>query len=656
MRCSKRGKGNECTFLSGERARGRTATSQDEPPNPFPEALEASILSPISTRGSVSQASVEGSYPEITQSRLLYSSKGEKVFVGESASLSFLQFLRVLVRHTMGPCDFTETDFRDCMLEVDAPTGAEGDLDHPSLEQQEALVQVYIQATSGFLDLYGSNDLQAMTRELQVEPSIAESTSKSYKDRHAILCAILAIGAQARGDPVCDIPYARHYFKLAQTRAFEGMLCDPSLSMVRLFLLMAFYMFGACHRNAGFMYIGVAAKAACALGLHKEESGLSLAAEESDDRYGFFRRFARDNWLIICRLRCWRSLLVLDSTVNLVLGRPNCLPTSGFSSVCGEAFATANTSEVACSAILNLHYLVEGLDLKSRRGKASDVDEAVNLLKRTRSWSEALPITLQPGRPSHTIHAGPQPDAIAQLHVACAYYFTIILITRPFMISTFTKRSQGNGADNGESTAKQATDSKVTDLAQVCLDSSVYLAKASHAALTSGAMLANMCILKAWIFAAGLLIGFALFGHTDGCNDLFDAYSKTLAVLAHLRISSPQAALYHDILRSLGDAINHRKDQLLAHRRSMTNQYIQPLFAFGGQGSTGADGEAAEGAMPDIAHGSNVDPSLRPVSAFDTPLMGDAFGIDGAMDVANMSLLWDDIDFDWASLDFTFPV
>lgn len=49
------------------------------------------------------------------------------------------------------------------------------------------------------------------------------------------------------------------------------MLEDPCLDMVRCFLLMAFYMLGACRRNAAFMYIGVAAKAASALGLHVTE-------------------------------------------------------------------------------------------------------------------------------------------------------------------------------------------------------------------------------------------------------------------------------------------------------------------------------------------------------------------------------------------------
>jgi hypothetical protein len=45
------------------------------------------------------------------------------------------------------------------------------------------------------------------------------------------------------------------------------MLAKPTLSMVRLFLLLAFYMLGTNHRSAAAMYLGIATKAAVVLGL-----------------------------------------------------------------------------------------------------------------------------------------------------------------------------------------------------------------------------------------------------------------------------------------------------------------------------------------------------------------------------------------------------
>ena len=91
---------------------------------------------------------------------------------------------------------------------------------------------------------------------------------------------MLAIGAQCRGSASTDLHRAAAFFAEGQQLSFEGMLCDPSPEMVRNFLLMAFYMLGACHRNAAFMYLGVASKAANALGLHRAEQYQTLSEDE----------------------------------------------------------------------------------------------------------------------------------------------------------------------------------------------------------------------------------------------------------------------------------------------------------------------------------------------------------------------------------------
>jgi Fungal specific transcription factor domain len=59
---------------------------------------------------------------------------------------------------------------------------------------------------------------------------------------------------------------------MAQRIAFEGLLCEPSIAMLQIFTLMAFYLMGACRRNAAFMYLGIACKAACSLGLQGRDS------------------------------------------------------------------------------------------------------------------------------------------------------------------------------------------------------------------------------------------------------------------------------------------------------------------------------------------------------------------------------------------------
>lgn len=72
---------------------------------------------------------------------------------------------------------------------------------------------------------------------------------------------------------------------MGQQLSFQGMLCDPSLEMVQNFLHMSFYMLGACHRNAGFMYLGIASQAAGALGLHRADHYRHLPPDEYHMRY-----------------------------------------------------------------------------------------------------------------------------------------------------------------------------------------------------------------------------------------------------------------------------------------------------------------------------------------------------------------------------------
>lgn len=96
----------------------------------------------------------------------------------------------------------------------------------------------------------------------------------------SVVLLVLAIGAQCRGLGPRDSAYASNLFTKGRIMSFEGMLCEPSVEMVAQFVLMAFYMLGACQRNAAFMYIGVASKAALALGLHRLDQYRDLPADE----------------------------------------------------------------------------------------------------------------------------------------------------------------------------------------------------------------------------------------------------------------------------------------------------------------------------------------------------------------------------------------
>lgn len=140
--------------------------------------------------------------------------------------------------------------------------------------------------TTGILDIIADSEFQEILASRQLPIQNDSQFPRRTRSLNAICKFLLAIGIQVKGSEKYDPKTAASIFAEGQRFAFEGMLCDVSLDVVRMFLLMSFYMLGACQRNAAFMYIGIAAKAASALGLSngKDEDRM-LSKEECLFRY-----------------------------------------------------------------------------------------------------------------------------------------------------------------------------------------------------------------------------------------------------------------------------------------------------------------------------------------------------------------------------------
>ena len=72
---------------------------------------------------------------------------------------------------------------------------------------------------------------------------------------------------------------------LAQSAAFAGMLESQSLYTVQIFLLLSFYMLAAGRRDAVFMYLGIAARAAVVIKLGAEHQSQSHFPGSLVERY-----------------------------------------------------------------------------------------------------------------------------------------------------------------------------------------------------------------------------------------------------------------------------------------------------------------------------------------------------------------------------------
>ncbi|KAK7550099.1 putative C6 transcription factor [Phyllosticta citricarpa] len=479
------------------------------------------------------------STPQAIRSRMLLSSKGEKMYIGDFASISFLHLLRQILKHQMGPSQFTENNRRNTMLEADMRHETIDNFEE-DLEQRRILIDYFYIATSGILDLYSKEEVERIL------------TGQSSEDEQAAVHLMIAIGGQCKGQSSLDLAYGFKYFELGQKVALKGMLEDPSLYMVKLFLLMGFYVLGACRRNTAFMYLGVASRAAWALGLHVEEQYEPLDLIQAD------------------RLRTWKSLRVIDLIVNAILGRPCALPVMDLTSI----DSSQGHGKVSLDAIFEACCTIDKVARDLGSGRGLNPKSAECYLQQLEEWSNCLPNGLRKFTRSDSqgLTSNDRELIIGNIHVACVYYFAVILVTRPFLISHLTSHLSGQSPPEGTSTG---TDKR---LAQVCIDSAVYMAQMCAEALDSEALIANMCLLKAWIFAAGLVLGFSIFAQGEANFDIEDAFNEARKVLQFLARLSPQAEHYYEILSNFSEAIGKHRQQLAHQKRRVKKKYVSQIF------------------------------------------------------------------------------
>ncbi|UKZ81555.1 hypothetical protein TrVFT333_009327 [Trichoderma virens FT-333] len=385
--------------------------------------------------------------PLITQNaRMLLTSKGEKVYVGKTAAISMLQFLRNVLRRFAGPSAFTESRRSNTMLEATLRSTSHRPIDfvdNLSVSERTEFIHYYKVASNGFLNLLTGGILSQLNSERILE---SEFENASSKDDIIAAYLVIAIGAHCRGNGDKDVKTSSNYFAEAQRLGFQDMLLNPSLSMVRNFLLMAFYMFCACRRNTGLLYLGVASRAATILGLHLPELNATLPTD-----------------IRTVRVQIWKSLRVLDLICNSLLGRP-----SGTQDIQPEA----------------------------QEAKAEE------FLKKLRDWAQGLPPALRQLLTRHNdgyVEDNHQQAAIGNIHVACNYYFGVMLVTRQFLISeaiTWLQQRQANRGGQEKSFGLSPSDVKAQELARVCTDAATFLVQMCHDAGTSDFLLGNMCILQ----------------------------------------------------------------------------------------------------------------------------------------------------------------
>ena len=90
--------------------------------------------------------------------------------------------------------------------------------------------------------------------------------------------------------------------------------------------------------------------------------------------------------------------------------------------------------------------------------------------------------------------------------------------------------------------------------------------------------LANLRLPRAWMFAAGLILGFSMFAQGETKFEMDAAFNGAREVLKKLSENSPQAEHYYEILTGFADAIQRHRQHLSREKRRSNNKYVSQLL------------------------------------------------------------------------------
>ncbi len=135
------------------------------------------------------------------------------------------------------------------------------------------------------------------------------------------------------------------------------------------------------------------------------------------------------------------------------------------------------------------------------RQNVDNIRVAKTCVDRLTVWSSTLPQLLCKTSDQSTMHISYQEQAIGNLHVACSYYFTVILATRHFLIChCLQKHAHVEAASRDElhenSLFANTINTDVAMLAKSCEDAAVFMVSACHDALGQDMLLDNMCLIQ----------------------------------------------------------------------------------------------------------------------------------------------------------------
>lgn len=493
---------------------------------------------------------------------MLQDPTGRVLYIGDSATLSFLQLLRMMVETVAGGSPFTNDPRRHKIVEgqYSLPPGYRHTHLLPDLQTARVLADAFFINTHGLLQVFEQDrfmvDMEACYSDpFQVQPPWL-----------CLLNMVFAIGlimaTPLSGSPealIVDKLRSEHLDRAEVFYLNAKSLNDPMNGLedqdfwsVQALLLMSVYMLAKSKRNTAFALLGMAARSAHALGLHREETMAIFSPEE---------RIQRKN--------LWRSIFVFDRLLSCSLGRPTAISEDDCSGdalqppeqpleqpfIINPASSFHETGPCALEAAVRSCSVIGVILRKVYQQRKISTRLAQEIADICKSWPRALPSILHWRQAAN---ASPS-QGVAILHVNLFYCHSIILLTRPFFLYILNLETQRHVNQNVPGVRGPRPYLRMEKFSEACVIASTHTILLVQNAFDAGYLSRRNPAVIYFLFAATLVILANEFAGLYRVDASDTCILNAVNIMNYCAESDPQASRLVYILSTFRDVVAQQR-------------------------------------------------------------------------------------------------
>ncbi|KAJ5464663.1 uncharacterized protein N7458_000349 [Penicillium daleae] len=481
-------------------------------------------------------------------SRLICNDQGEYIFLGPSANLSVLQSIRQIIHKALGTSQFSKVPAEDDPINSSATNPLNSietstEPARPSIEDALYYIRWFSSATSCVFDLFGHDELTTMIVPWLEQPSTTDANTCIY-------FLVLAIGAQC--GPKNRDDEAEAYFNYSRYLLSARPSQTTNIAIVQIHCLIATYLLNAACPQSANMQLVLAIRAAHSLGIHRADINALFPPAEN-----------------LKRERIWKILRVQDLFLSTSLGQQP-----------ATTETRQNISHQGYSASTDLCHIFEKIlsEVYSKEEVPPSVLE--NVSQHHRKWAsrfrEGL-VTDHISDEHESSDTGEKKLNIGLCHLKEAYYWTIMLVTRPYLMD-LVQRQLANEEDPSllhatDDMHSSSANPSSTLLAHASVNSAVLTIDLLQSFLHEKEIPKRLPYVVNSVFNSALVIGIGYLANLDSLYPLNNAMHLAERLLERFQFHDALAKWGLKVIRDLHNTcheyVRRRCDRQLKHQGAL---------------------------------------------------------------------------------------